>query len=92
MIAHRDLLWPAGVAGGLLLIPAFATRLSPAVHWGAGDFLVMGGLLCVALLGARLAWRHTSGPRRLSAIATVLILAVLVWAELAVGVLTTPGS
>lgn len=91
-MAHREWLWPAGVAVGLLLIPAVATRLSPSVHWGAGDFLVMGGLLFLAVLGARMAWRHTSGLRRLLAISAVLMLAALVWAELTVGVFTTLGS
>lgn len=92
MSVHRDWLWPAGIAAGLLLIPAVAARLSPAVHWGAGDFLAMGGLLFLAALGACMAWRHTSGLRRLVAIAAVLMFAALVWAELAVGVFTTWGS
>lgn len=75
----------------LLLIPFVAMQFSPEVHWTPFDFLVAGGLLLA--LGFSIdfmARKVKSLNKRFIAIATVVILFFLIWAELAVGVFGTP--
>lgn len=76
-----------GVSGLILLIPLVAMQFTREVDWKPGDFLaaalllVAAGMSCV--LAARLA---RGGVQRAAAVAAVVLVFALVWAELAVGV------
>lgn len=87
-----DWWWSAGVASGLLLIPAVAMQMTADVRWGIGDFLVMGCLLMAATLLTRLSLRNLHGAKRALAVGGVALAFILVWVELAVGVLMPLGS
>jgi hypothetical protein len=80
------------VAGtGLILsIPLIAMRFTEEVQWGLFDFIIIGTLL----IGAGMLYEYIAvriSPNRRLIIALVITLAVLlIWAELAVGVVGTP--
>jgi hypothetical protein len=81
----RLALW--GFAGLMLLIPAIAMQFSSEVNWGKEDFLAAAVLLGGAGLGIELAVRLIkSRSVMMIAIAGVLALLLLVWAEVAVGI------
>ena len=86
----RVLMW--GGLAILLALPALAMSLgAEGVDWDARDFLIMGGLLLVVGLGIELAMRSFRNWRaRLMAIGAIMALFLLIWAELAVGVIGTP--
>jgi len=84
--------WPGLTTGLLLLVPLAAMRFTDEVHWGLGDFAVMGLLLfgtaSLFVLAARRAPRRYWLP-----IGLLLGLGFLyAWAELAVGIFTHLGS
>jgi hypothetical protein len=71
----------------LLLLPAVAMQFTRQVQWGAGDFLAAGALLFLtggAMVVASRAAR--SMPQRVGSVGLLALAALLVWAELAVGV------
>lgn len=75
----------------LLLIPLIAMHYSDEVHWTLIDFAIMGVLLLVAgMWTQRVVKRMKSFPRRATYIILVILLFLLVWAELAVGILGSP--
>ncbi|MBJ3785776.1 hypothetical protein [Devosia sediminis] len=77
-----------GLAGLLLLVPLLAMQVTDAVNWGAGDFLMAAVLLAATGVGLELVIRYLRDPRhRWIAGCCVVLVAVLVWAELAVGIL-----
>lgn len=82
----RLALW--GFAGFLLLLPAIAMQITHEVNWGAEDFLAAALLIGGTGLGVELAARFikTRGTMFI-AIAFVVLVTVLIWAELAVGIL-----
>jgi hypothetical protein len=81
----RPALW--AFAGLLLLIPAVAMQFTPEVNWGKEDFLAAAVLIGGAGLGIELAVRLIKSRNvLLIAIAGVLAVLLLVWAELAVGI------
>lgn len=86
----RMLLW--GGLAMLLALPALAISMgAPGVDWSASDFAMMGVLLALLGLGIEAMIRFLHGWReRGIAIGTVVALFVLVWAELAVGLIGTP--
>lgn len=84
-------LWRLGMWGGavgLLLLPAVAMQFAAEVAWGPGDFAIMAALfaLCCGTVevGARLSssWSYRAGVG-----IAVLISFVLVWMNLAAGIL-----
>lgn len=87
--------WRAMLWGGLailLSLPALAMSLgAEGVDWSASDFVIMGVLLALVGLGIETAmhvlvtWRS-----RLIACAAVLLVFLIIWAELAVGLIGTP--
>ena len=80
----RSTYW--SLAALVLLAPAIGMALTSEVAWGAGDFAVMGALLALLGLGIEMALRTSLDMRgRLYAIAAMVALFLLVWAELAVG-------
>lgn len=87
--------WRAMMWGGLALLlalPALAMSLgAEGVDWSASDFVIMGVLMAVLGLGIEAAVRLLTGWRsRLIAIIAVVGLFLLVWVELAVGLIGTP--
>lgn len=82
----RIILW-GGIAA-LLLAPAIAMRFTREVNWSAGDFIVAAGLLGLTGIGLELAARVPGSRFRRMAIAgAILGLLMIVWIELAVGIL-----
>jgi len=75
----------------LLLIPFIAMQFSTEVRWSSFDFLVAGGLLLA--LGFSIdfmARKVNSLNKRFIVIAAVVILFLLIWVELAVGIIGSP--
>jgi hypothetical protein len=79
----------AGLAAALLLlIPAAAMLITGEVNWGPGDFLVAGALLFLAALAWQLTAARTGDwAYRLGMAIAILALLMLVWGNLAVGVI-----
>jgi uncharacterized membrane protein YgdD (TMEM256/DUF423 family) len=72
----------------ILLVPAVAMRFTHEVNWGPGDFLVGGALLAGTGLAYVLTKRRVAGrPGRLLLGGLLALGLLLVWAELAVGVI-----
>ena len=72
----------------ILLVPAVAMRFTHEVNWGPGDFLVGGALLSGTGLAWVLARRRIAGTAGRVLLGGLLALGLLlVWAELAVGIL-----
>lgn len=80
----RAIFWT--LAALFLLLPAIAMNVTAEVNWGWADFAVMGGLLGLVGIGIEMALR-TAMPagKRALAIATIVAVFLLMWAELAVG-------
>lgn len=75
----------------LLAIPAVNMLFGGAFVWSFMDFVIAGALLSFAALTIDYAWgRATSRNLRLAALAAILFVLILVWAELAVGLFGTP--
>ena len=75
----------------LLLIPFFGTLFTDEVNWGPFDFILAGGLLLGTVLLCELVLRKVRKPDyRMALIALVLAALLLIWAELAVGIIGTP--
>ena len=71
----------------VLLAPAVAMRFTDEVNWGPGDFLAGGALLAGTGLAYVLAKRRIAGrPGRLLLGGLLALGLLLVWAELAVGI------
>jgi uncharacterized membrane protein YgdD (TMEM256/DUF423 family) len=71
----------------ILLVPAVAMRFTNEVNWGPGDFLVGGALLAGTGLAYVLAKPRIAGrPGRLLLGGLLALGLLLVWAELAVGI------
>lgn len=87
----RSLGYVAAGTAAMLLVPLAAMQLSTAVVWTVSDFFLMGALLMGAgssfVFTARLV--RTRQQRRLLG-AVVALLTLLVWLELAVGLVGSP--
>lgn len=88
--AWRVMLW-SGLAI-LLSLPVLAMALgAEGVDWSPSDFIVMGVLLALVGIGIEAMMRWVRGWReRRMAIGAIVVLFLLVWAELAVGLIGTP--
>lgn len=77
------------IATMILLVPAIAMQFTDEVNWGVYDFLIMGALLVITGLAIEVVIRTTSKTRsRVALIFAIILVFLLVWAELAVGVLS----
>ena len=89
----RGNLWrlaPWAIATLLLLLPLVAMRFTDAVAWDGADFVVAGALLFGACGVFELAARTTGGRAYRAAVGLALAAAlVLIWINLAVGVIGT---
>lgn len=82
----RLALW-GGIAG-VLALPAVAMQFSREVNWGPGDFLAAALLLGLTGLGLELAARAPLSRRlRIAAALALVVMLLLIWAELAVGII-----
>ena len=83
--------WRTAAWGGaalLLLAPALAMRFTAEVNWTASDFLVFAAMLLAALGGFE--WMLRAGPSfawRAGAALTAAGVFLLVWVNLAVGII-----
>lgn len=78
-----------GTAAGLLMIPAIAMQLgAEGVHWTAFDFVVMGTLLGSCCAAYELATRMSGNTLYRLGFAVAIVLGfLLVWINLAVGII-----
>lgn len=83
----RDISRVALAVCGLLMVPLLAMQFTPAIQWATGDFAAAALLLFVSGVAAVLIWRLAGGMRRALGLAAVAIGLVLVWAQLAVGLI-----
>lgn len=82
----RILMW--GAAAFVLLLPAIAMQFTTEVSFGPEDFIVIGIMLAAACGMIELAARSSDGlAYRLGAIVAVLAAFLLIWMNLAVGVI-----
>ncbi len=74
----------------ILIIPMVAMQISEGVDWDLRDFATMGVLIFGT--GLALDWVVRKLDKKKRAIALIAILAgfILIWAELAVGLMGTP--
>ena len=87
----RMAMW--GVAAYLLLLPLVAMQFTREVNWEAGDFLVMGIMLTVACGTCEMAARISgNGAYRAAVGIAVVISFLLVWINLAVGIIGTEDN
>jgi hypothetical protein len=82
-----------GVAAGLLAFPFVAMRFTSEVQWSAGDFIFMGALFAIVggalefAVRASADWHYRAGAA-LALLATFLV----IWANLAVGIVGSEGN
>ena len=82
-----------GVAAFLLLLPLVAMQFTREVNWEAGDFLVMGIMLTVACGTCEMTARISgNGAYRAAVGIAVVISFLLVWINLAVGIIGTEDN
>jgi hypothetical protein len=78
-------------AAALLAVPAAAMVLTDEVNWTASDFAVAAVLLFGTAFVIEAALRLLTKPLyRIVAVASILLALLIVWAELAVGLIGTP--
>ena len=77
--------------GLLLIIPLIAMQLTDEVEWSLFDFIIMGTLLLITgLMGEIIFKKVKKYKHRVILYVVVSITFLLIWAELAVGILGTP--
>lgn len=75
----------------ILMVPLTAMQFTNEVDWDLADFTIMGALLACAGLMLAAAVRMFGNPRyRIATCAGIVFMFLLVWAELAVGIIGTP--
>jgi hypothetical protein len=88
---RRAVLW--GAAALLLLFPLVAMQFSDEVNWTPADFLVFGTMLVCACGAYELATRASANKTyRIAAGVAVATAFILVWANLAVGIIGAAGN
>ena len=76
-----------GGAAVLLALPFLAMQVTPKVHWTAGDFIAFGAMLLLIGIPLELAARmSTDRSYRGGALLALLGAFLIVWANLAVGI------
>ena len=79
------------MVGLLLIIPLIAMQLTDEVEWSLFDFIIMGTLLLITgLMGEIIFKKIKKYKHRVILYVVVSITFLLIWAELAVGILGTP--
>ncbi len=87
----RKAMW--GTAAILLLLPLVAMRFTTEMNWDETDFIVIGAMLSIACGTVELAARTTAnGAYRLAVAMAVAAAFLLVWMNLAVGIIGTEDN
>ena len=82
-----------GAAAFLLLLPFVAMQFTDEVTWGLGDFITFGAMLAIACGTYELAARMTRNKSYRAAVGVAVAAAfLLVWVNLAVGIIGSEGS
>ncbi|MEK9781744.1 MAG: hypothetical protein VW266_02230, partial [Flavobacteriales bacterium] len=77
----------------LLALPLVTMQFTNEVRWSVGDFVVMGLLLLSLGLSIELVLEKIkSTSKRWFYLGVVLLIFILIWAELAVGILNSPWA
>jgi len=93
IIKTKSLIGVGLVVSVILLIPLIAMGFTNEVNWTLADFVVAGALLFGAgILCEFVLRRVTKFGLRIAICLAILATLLLVWAELAVGILGTPLS
>ena len=72
----------------LLLIPLIAMQFTDEVNWTAIDFIIAGSLLVVSGLISEIVMRKRKSTNyKVALIIAILIIVILIWIELAVGII-----
>jgi len=75
----------------LLLIPLIGMSITNEINWSPFDFIIMGSLLFLLSIGINFMSNRTNNVKnRLLYIGILVLIFMLIWAELAVGILETP--
>ena len=74
----------------LLFIPFVAMQFTDNVQWTYGDFIIMGCMLTVYILTINFAPNSLYGVKKSLLILILGLLFLLLWAELAVGIFSSP--
>ncbi len=85
----RIALW--GAAAAFLLLPAAAMQFTAEMSWGLGDFVIWGFMLLAACGAVELSSR-TSGAYRVAVAVAAAAAFLLVWINLAVGMIGDEGN
>ena len=78
------------IALSLLFIPFVAMQFTNNVQWTYGDFIIMGCMLTVYMLTINFAPNSLYGVKKSLLILILGLLFLLLWAELAVGIFSSP--
>ncbi|MDO7853592.1 hypothetical protein [Hymenobacter convexus] len=93
MSLPKSILYVAVATALLLLVPLVAMRFSPEVNWTGFDFLVAGGLLFGAGVTFVLIAQKANTPAYRLAVAVAVVAGLLlVWANLAVGLVGSENN
>ncbi len=77
----------------ILMVPLVAMQFSDEVDWGGGDFLIMGTLVFGTGLAYLLISRMSDSVAYRAAVAIAVVAGLLlVWVNLAVGIIGEPGG
>lgn len=80
-----------GGVAGILLIPFIAMQFTQEVNWSPIDFLIAGVLLfAVGMLIGVTVRKIKESRYRILLIASIILLFILLWAEMAVGIFGSP--
>lgn len=94
--AVRGLPWRVlgwGLLGSLLLLPAIAMQFTTEVDWDETDFIVMGVMLTSVGLGAEFLMRRSGSiAYRMGAVIALVLGFLLVWINLAVGIIGSENN
>lgn len=78
------------IALSLLFIPFVAMQFTDNVQWTYDDFIIMGCMLTVYMLTINFAPNSLYGVKKSLLILILGLLFLLLWAELAVGIFSSP--
>ena len=87
----KSLIRVLGIPVLILMIPFIAMQFTDKVNWGSEDFIVIAVLLVAVTASIELVMKK-AGKYRFGAIAVIVLGALWLWAELAVGLFTNWGS
>jgi hypothetical protein len=92
-ITHNSLVGISFVTAVILMIPLFAMQVSTEWDWQLPDFIIIGTLIFgTGLLVETVRHKVRNQTKRTAIIIALVLAALFIWAELAVGIFTNLGS